>query len=191
VSPLSRPPANLAAFPAVVLPARQLLDRIHRGDRMPWWFSSDGSGRFDLPPPRGTCYLGEEPLASFVEVLRDTTIVSRAVVDQRRLSKLPIPRRIRIADCTARRARSFGITAAIHSGPDYPATREWAAAFADRGFDGVRYYVSHDPEQRLIGIALFGRAGARRWRVTATTAIPEDLIRLAEDEFGILVVPAV
>jgi hypothetical protein len=58
------------------------------------------------------------------------------------------------------------------------------------GFDGVRYYVSHDPAQRSIGIAFFGRGGVRRWRVTATKAIPDDLIRLAEDESGILVVPA-
>ena len=189
MSPLSRPPADLTAFPAVVLPARHVLHRIHHRDRMPWWFSSDGSGRFDLPPPRGTCYLGEDPLASFVEVFRDTVLVSQAVVDQRRLSKLPIPRRARLADCTARRARSFGITAAIHSGPDYVATQAWAAAFVNRGFDGIRYYVSHDPAQRSVGVALFGHGGVRRSRVTATAAIPSDLIRRAEEEFGILVLP--
>lgn len=32
---------------------------MHRGEYGAWWFSSDGSGRFDLAPPDGVCYLAE------------------------------------------------------------------------------------------------------------------------------------
>jgi len=42
-----------------------------------------------------------------------------------------------------------------------------------------------------VKTALFGRSGAGRGRAASTVAIPEDLIRTAADEFGILVVPAV
>jgi len=191
VRPLARPPADLAGFPAIILPARRVLYRIHRGDRLPWWFSSDGSGRFDLPEPRGSCYLTEEPLGAFVEVFRDTMIVSQLVVEARRLSRPRVARRVRVADCTSRRARSFGVTAGIHSSPEYRVTQAWASAFTAYGFDGIRYLVSHDPAQRCVGIALFGRSGAVRGRAASTVAIPEDLIRTAADEFGILVVPAV
>jgi len=76
-------------------------------------------------------------------------------------------------------------------GRPYRVTQAWASAFTAYGFDGIRYLVSHDPAQRCVGIALFGRGGAGRGRAASTVAIPEDLIRTAADEFGILVVPAV
>jgi hypothetical protein len=35
-------------FPSLTLPAGKLIYRIHRDGPSPWWFSHDGSQRFDL-----------------------------------------------------------------------------------------------------------------------------------------------
>jgi hypothetical protein len=94
-----------------------------------------------------------------------------------------------LADCTESSARSFGVTAAIHSSESYERTQEWAAAFADAGFGGVRYLVSHDPAQRLIGVALFGPSGAADQPVAATASIESELIVAARERFGIIVLP--
>lgn len=190
MSPLGRPAADLAGLPRYDLRAAQPLYRIHRHGRRPWWFSSDGSGRFDLAPPHGTCYLADDPLGGFVEVFRDVPVVAESDVDRRACSILRAPKGIALADCTDSRARSFRITAAIHSSEDYARTRQWAAAFANAGFGGVRYFLSHDPAQRLVGIALFGPGGEQEWPVRATGPIDPRVFTEARSRFGIIVVPA-
>lgn len=198
VSPLGRPPGkppeDLRHFPERVLAPGAPLFRIHRADRGPWWFASDGAGRFDLAPPRGTCYLAGDPLGAFVEVFRDTRVVPEREVRRRSLSRLALPRPLRLADCAARRGRMFGLTAAVHSTPDFELTRAWGAAFAAAGFDGVRYLVSHDPAQRLAGYALFGDAGesadAGAWPPGEPSEIDAALLRRARHQFGLLAVPA-
>jgi hypothetical protein len=159
LSPLALPPRDLAAFPEHVVVPGSPLFRVHRATRRPWWFSADGTGRFDLAPPRGTCHLASEPVGAFLEVFRDVLRIDPRDVEARRMSRLELPRPLRLADCTAARSRGFGVTGAIHSTPDYATSHAWAAAFANAGFDGVRYRVSHDPSQRLGGYALFGEAG--------------------------------
>lgn len=169
-----------------------MLWRIHRSDRDHLWFSSDGSGRFDLAgvSGRGTCYLAEHPLGAFVETFRDLPLVSRRVVRARALTAVTLPVDLVLADCTSSRARAFGITGAIHSGEDYERTGAWARAFAQQGFDGVRYLVSHDPAQRLAGVALFGRAGTAWWPKARTNEIPAPVLFQAEARFGIRVLDA-
>lgn len=90
-----------------------------------------------------------------------------------------------LADCTSRRARAFGITAAIHSSPGYALTQAWATALARAGFDGVRYLVSHDPAQRYVGIALFGPAGTSDWPVAETAPLGAELLGTVRRRFGI------
>jgi hypothetical protein len=190
LSPLGRPRADLTEFPTYHLGPAQRLHRIHRPDRRPWWFSNDGSGRFDLEPPHGTCYVADDPLGSFVEVFRNVPVVAESDVAKRACSTLQVPERIALADCTQSRARSFGITAAIHSSGNYARTRRWAAAFANAGFGGVRYFVSHDPAQRLTGVALFAPGDERNWPVRATGPIDRKVVTEARSRFGILVLPA-
>lgn len=108
---------------------------------------------------------------------------------ERALSTIQPPRSVQLADCASRRAVLFGVTAAIHSSEDYPRTRAWASAFAQAGFEGVRYLVSHDPAQRLVGIGLFQCAGVKDWPIVETRPIPEDLVFAAQNHFGITVVP--
>lgn len=150
-----------------------------------WWFSNTGVARFDLAPPRGTCYWAERPLGSFVEVFRDHARLLESDVASRSLTTGRIASRLVLADCTQRRARAFGITGAIHSSENYSLTQRWAEHFAAHGFDGIRYYVSHDPAQRLVGIALFGSGGhdVPSWRL-ATDPIPATILAAAERHFG-------
>lgn len=191
---LPLPPLDLAGFPEHVLAPGHPLFRIHRRGRSPWWFGSSGRCRFDLARPRGTCYLAGHPLGAFIEVFRDTHLVDQRDVDRRRLSRVALLRRLRLADCTAGRGRSFGVTGAIHSTPDYERTHAWAAGFESAGFDGVRYKLSQDPAQELTGYALFGDAGEpvdpERWPAGSSERIDGAVLREARDHFGVLVLPA-
>lgn len=170
---------------------RERIFRIHRRDHTPWWFSSDGNGRFDLSgEEEGTCYLAETPVGAFIEVFRHQPVIAAEEVDARLLATLSTRKRSKIADCTMAKARRFGITAAIHTQPDYELTRRWAQAFAKAGFHGIRYRVSHDPSQRELGVALFGPAGDQDWPVRADDPIGTDVIEEAQARFGLVVAPA-
>lgn len=197
--PLSKPPANprkaLARFPRRALATTHETHRIHSHQHGPWWFSDSGAGRFDLAgvPGMGTCYVAEDSLGAFIEVFRDFAgrgIIAEVDVDQRRASILKVPRDVAIADCMRSRARSFEVTAAIHSSEDYSLTQGWARAFLEAGFNGVRYRVSHDPSQRLLGVALFGPVGAQQWPVKDTDRISAQTRRQALARLGIRILPS-
>lgn len=158
-------------------------------DKDPWWFCSDGLCRFDLTGLRGTCYLAEDALGAFVEVFKDFGAVAESDVEARRIAELSVRREMHLADCTAAKARRFGITAEIHSSPDYAKTQRWAAALAAAGFDGVRYLARHDPSVRLVSYALFGPTGVGSASLVVSKPIGLRLLRRAADEFGIDVLP--
>lgn len=189
MSPLVWPPTHLTGFPDHQLLPSESVVRIHRHDRGPWWFSHDGSGRFDLAAPSGTCYFALDELGAFVEVFREMRVIPDIELFARRVSVIHVPAPVRLADCTAPAAASFGITAAIHSTEDYVKTQTWAGALAAAGFGGVRYLVSHDPAQRNVGIALFGPAGAAGLPIHSTDVIGPGLISAAERIFGYRVIP--
>lgn len=190
-SSLVHPPDHLEDFPSHHLESTQSLVRIHRADRQVGFYSSDGSGRFDLAAPLGTCYLGEDPLASFVEVFREVAIVAETLVATKALSWLR-PRRLwRLADVTNPLSRRFGVTGEIHTTTDYELTQAWAQGFAQAGFDGVRYRVRHDPAQQLVGVALFGPSGLHddAFVLEQRSSIPVAVVDAAWDRFGIEVLP--
>jgi hypothetical protein len=190
LSPLGLPPDDLSRFPVFELGRRAPLYRIHRNDVSPWWFSSDGSGRFDLRDgEHGTCYLAASAVGAFIEVFRRATVIPEAEVDVRSLSRLVPPQRVRLADCTVARARRFGITAAINTQPDYAAPQAWAAAFADAAFGGIRYRLSHNPAQRELGVALFGKQGGQELPVRRTDPVPVEVVEEARRQFGLIVAP--
>jgi hypothetical protein len=189
LSPLRRPPDDLGGFPTYDLLRRETLYRLHRADRGPWWFSSDGSGRFDLGGDRGTCYLAATPVGAFIEVFRVETVIPELELETRVLSSLPPPKRSRLADCTISAARKFGITGAIHTQPDYALPRAWAEALAAAGFAGIRYRLSHDPAQRELGIALFGSAGEGKFPVRKSEPVPASVVDEARQRFGLVVAP--
>lgn len=142
------------------------------GDRGCWWFSSagipaDGSGRFDLPAPRGTCYVAptEEGAARervgpqlrkragdqsvLDSVLTDPSTGLPVVVSQVDLERLTT------ANLATKRAERW-ISRSLWSGTGiYAISQAWAAAVDAAGFDGIRY-----PPRFTLGtvraLAMFG-----------------------------------
>ena len=181
--PLSDPPGSLDGFPSA--PAPRPLYRIHRSSHEPLYFSNSGSGRFDLPAPRGTLYAAATAVGAFLEVFRGH-LIPTAEVAARSLTTLEPTSELRLADCTSPEARRFGVTAAIHSTLDYALTQHWALAFADGGFDGVYYLLSHDPSASERGVAIF----AELIRSIVSAPVPDDVVADVQRRFGLLVVPA-
>lgn len=190
VDPLRPPPADLAGFPAYRL--RTPRYRIHRRGVGPWWFNSDGTRRFDLPAPRGTCYLADTEEGAFLEVFGSFVggIVPEEEVCARAVSWLGAPGSPRLANLLDGRVLRFGVSAELATTPDYELSQAWARALAAAGFDGIRYHLRHDPSSRQVGVALFGDAGERDWPVLRTRSVSDRTTELVRRRFGILVLPA-
>jgi RES domain len=184
---------TLSGFPRRTVRGDAELYRIHRRERGAWWFSFDGSGRFDpVGSGLGACYLAEQPLAAWVEVFRREMVLSELAVLGRALSRLRLGRDMRLADLTSRRALQFGVTASLGAGEDYGESQAFAVRAVQSGFAGVRYLLRHDPAQKLCGIALFGAAGESSWReasVVSTEPIPGRLVEEAQARFRYRVLP--
>ena len=139
--------------------------RIVRSGALPWCFSSDGAGRFDLDPPLGTCYLAEDELTALIDVLGPDLaggVVAAASLDARRLRTLRLPAATVAADATSRRALGFGVTAELGTTLPYDLSRRWAGALHVAGFGAIRWWPRHDPARAGRAVALFGRAGERK-----------------------------
>jgi hypothetical protein len=169
--------------------------RIHRKGRSPWWFSNDGSGRFDPVgvAHMGACYLAADELGAFVEAFRTPTTIAEDDIEARRLSVVELGRELTLADLCSRRALRYNVTAELGAAGDYGASHQFAVEALEAGFDGVRWWVRHDPAQTLVGVALFGPAGepgaSRRWPVPTPVELGARLLRRARHHFGYQVVP--
>jgi hypothetical protein len=187
---------KLTSFPRRTLRGDAELFRIHRRGQDAWWFSSDGTGRFDpIGSGMGACYFATDPLGAWVEVFRDNLLLDDAEVHARSLGRVRLGRDARLADVTSRRALQFGVTASLGAGRDYSESQAFAVRAATAGFAGVRYFVRHDPAQKLYGIAIFGDAGvveseSSTWPPIDDGPIPEGLVEAALLTFGYQVLPA-
>lgn len=151
-------PGDLRGFPATSPPSR--LVRVCRSGPGTWWYSSDGSGRFDLHRPEGTCYLATDAYAAIREATR-LGPVSTDWVRTRELREVSPPDPdARLAATTRKPAGTYGVTTELVTLVPYDLPRRWAAAFRAHGFDGIRHQLRHDQRARPSGIALFGAAGA-------------------------------
>jgi hypothetical protein len=186
---------NLRRFPRRTLRGDRTIYRVHRADKGPWWFSSDGSGRFDpVGTGLGACYVAEQPLGAWLEVFRKRMLLAEDEVRERALLSARLGRDLRLADLTSRRALGLGVTAALGAAEHYDESQEFAVAVANERFDGIRYLLRHDPAQRLHGVALFAAAGAAApadlaWPIIDDGPIPDDLLGEAAKRFGYRVVP--
>lgn len=172
---------ELRTFPRQTLDPRQTLWRVTREGHGPWWFSCTLEGRFDLPEPRGTCYLATDPISAVLEVVgpeRIAGLISTDHLADRRLYELRVPETYTLCDLTARQAAGLGITLEIHSHADYQLTRAWAQRLSEAGAEGLLHCARHDPSGGR-GVALFGTAGERStW--TSGVARRLDRAELAE-----------
>lgn len=136
----------------------------------PWFFSStsspstSGGGRFDLRTPHGTCYWTDNLTGALAE--KFLRVPLHAVTEEQVLSLwhhcIALGNSSDAADLTSQAVRRFGVNAEIHTSLDYSLTRSWAIALRSAGWRGLRYLLRSDPAVRLLGLAIFGSAGAAR-----------------------------
>ncbi len=130
-----------------------------------WWFATaadeEEGGRFDLPPPEGTCYLADDLAAALGEKLlrRPSRLVPEPRLRELRHVRVRVRRAPPLADLTSPRATGWGINAEIHTTVDYARPRAWAARLRAWGAKGLRYAVRSDPAVAGRAVALFGGAG--------------------------------
>jgi hypothetical protein len=176
-------PGDLAGFPSTHPPS--VLHRICLEAHDTWWYSSDGSGRFDLAPPEGTCYFGADAAGAIREATR-LGPVTPAWVAQRVRCEVPPPNaRARLAATTRKAAGTFGVTNELATLLPYDLPRRWAAAFRARGFHGIRHALRHDSRARPGGVSLFGPAGPRSAPKGRRSRLTVDAVRAA----GVRVIP--
>lgn len=169
---MSEPIAVLPdAFPSFVLGSNfGQWWKVHSKDYGPWFFASDESkrppesiGRFDLPAPYGTLYVGDYLGGVAPESVRQqgvSPVDSQIAYNNRRLSAMPLGAYYgkRIADFTSGAVPRFGAPADVAALPRVEA-RAWGRAAHSGDFSGLLYRLREDPKHRL-GLALFGDAGA-------------------------------
>ncbi|PZU04740.1 MAG: hypothetical protein DI630_00960 [Gordonia sp. (in: high G+C Gram-positive bacteria)] len=164
---LGPPARSLHGFPSCELTATRSLYRGHRAGNGPWWFSSSGGGRFDLTPPRGTCYLAYDELTAIRETvgapLAATGVISDVFAADRQLSTLTVPHDHELADTCANEAADFGLTRELVSMTPYAVPQEWAASFAAI-FAGLQYQTRFTTGPNPNAVALFEDAGEASWR---------------------------
>ena len=107
----------------------------------------------------GTCHFALAPIGCFVERFGDTPIINSADIAAHHLSRLSPESRLRLADTTTRAALVYGVTIEISGTWAYGLPQSWATNLQGAGFDGILYRLSHDLEQQLLGVALFGTKG--------------------------------
>lgn len=158
---------------------RQHVARPDADDNGCWWHASlpddpdePPGGRFDLPQPDGTCYLGESEAVAANELagrfLAQHTLIPPEIYEGRVVSEVVLPEHDPAANLLSPDAALVGITGEIHTLSDYPLTAQWATAANRAGFGGLVYRARYtlDDERAL---ALFGPAGAHPARGVVTS----------------------
>lgn len=155
---------DLSGFPADALPVSKPLFRAHSKRRGPWWFSSDGSGRFDLHPPRGTCYAADGPAPALRERLGPSYSgggrAPAQLIDETLVTEIQAPKG-RGASLEGPTARNYPITGELVAMTPYTVPRAWAAAFDRAGFEAIHYRGRFSHSFGVVCWALFDRAGAQ------------------------------
>lgn len=167
------PVCNLSGFPSTHLNTDlyRVAGRQPGGGPLgPWWFGSSGRGRFDLGPPRGTCYLGLDYLVGLLECIggSETLTVNGLVIEEDVLRSLVLwsvryPSPLSAADLVDVRARGLGVTNELCSMTPYTIPQQWAEALADAGHQGILYRTRFDVRPAAGGVAIFGQAGAHNF----------------------------
>lgn len=162
-------PGDLTGYPACEARARY---RAHPKGYGPWWFASnpanpEAGGRFDLPKPKGTCYVASSPWVAARESL-GPEVTNGWITDSPKWQNLqvstiepadrPDPTR-KIANSKVQAAANFH-TGELPTDTPYDLPRRWAGALCAHGFGGIRYRARFSTGDRNVAEAWFGPAGA-------------------------------
>ena len=150
------------------------LHRVFRAERAsPWWFSSRPApvgpgGRFDLPPPDGSCYAATSLAGAVLEAFQEHSrgVLPDVELQARRRAECTAPASAPAAAVlNAAAARSAGVTAALWAGSDRALTQRWAAALHRVG------WLAISPQLPVVPLATAfprpARRGATRRRGSA------------------------
>lgn len=164
---LGEPPRDLSGFPTADVSAAWY--RAHSIDFGPWWFAHDGTGRFDLDPPHGTCYLGSHVDVAVRERLGQTLVEARTITAAE--AERMVVSRLQVdveptADATDQKATAFGVTRELGDLTPYEIPRRWAAALHAHGMRALRYWPRFCLGADMRALALFGSAGADQTRTS-------------------------
>jgi hypothetical protein len=173
----------MSGFPAWRVDKRRALYRAHHASVSPWWFASNGDGRFDLDEPCGTCYVALDRGTALRERLGPRIVAADAVpislLDDAVVSRLHLPASRRVADVTAEAATAFGVTREINTTTRYDITQQWASAWHELSLGGVRYAARFSTGSDALAVGLFGDAGVGAWPVDANAVPAADVARSA------------
>jgi len=152
---LPDPTRVTVSFPSKKLPAGTELFRATKTDpatgdpRGFGFFSSGGAGRFDLAPPRGTCYLAHTAYAAAWESLGKTLSaapnIDQDFTDNTWVWSVSSTADLKLADLHGSGANTAGVTGELDQGAfaTYDIPQAWAALFDTLGFDGISYHARH------------------------------------------------
>ncbi len=164
---LTAPENDLTLFPRYAIDTGTPLFRAASLPRNPWWFGSDGSQRFDLHPPRGTCYVAVDVETAIREKGRRPVLATNRLdpdfLASFALYELRIRARISVASTVTEAAVIFGASRELSTSTDYRLTCEWAAAVDAAGFDGIRYASRFTSGASANAVAIFATAGEAGW----------------------------
>lgn len=163
------PDRDLSTFPSRPVAAGTRWRRGHRRENEPWYFSSDGKGRFNLSEPWGTCYLASSDYVAAREsigpVIARSSVVITTFLEGRVVSSLALAESITAAQVSSDEAFPFGVTSELCSMEKYQIPRQWTHDLHDSGFEGIWYHPRFSPGADARAIAVFGPAGAASGQV--------------------------
>lgn len=169
---------ELRGFPKLTVRGawhRAHVERSDAGDRGCWWFSSaarppETSGRFDLPSPRGTCYLSTDEEGAARERVGtqirkasgQESVLGSVLTDEHGqpvvVSAVELPA-LWAANLPVKAAQRW-VNRSLWAGTGiYGVCQEWAELFEQAGFEGVRYPPRFTLGSRAMVLAVFGDAG--------------------------------
>jgi hypothetical protein len=188
---MPEPGLDLTGFPTDDVSAGTAF-RAHSVGLGPWYFASSGDGRFDLEPPRGTCYAADSVRTAVRERLGDTVVgrpfVAASVADAMQVSVIGLPPG-RYADTSGEGGEDFGVTSELPVMVDYAVTHAWAETFADHLFDGIHYESRYTTGPGPRSWALFGSSGADPTRPVFEDRVLDGRAACAEAGLTVLLAP--
>lgn len=169
-SAVRRPAGDVTGFPRKRLASDRPIYRAHAVGNGPWWFSSDLSGRFDLPVPQGTCYLAVDAVTAlrerFGHALVKLGIVTYEAATETLVSELQVPVDRWLANTCSPDAADFSMTREIATCASYKIPQSWAEAFLKTGrHTGIHYLARFSTGSKSFAIALFAGAGEQGWDI--------------------------
>ncbi|MBT2539656.1 hypothetical protein J7E99_02760 [Streptomyces sp. ISL-44] len=181
-----------AEFPKAVMKPGRFVYRAAKRDKGPWWFCRCGECRFDLPPPRGTCYTGTDEVSGILESIgMDWCAGEPAIglipklVKERVVHAYELPKSVNAANLSSRRAVGFKVTNELATMTPYGVPQKYAQVFDQtRGkrrahqFLGIRFRTRFDTGAISHGLALFDDEGERSWPSSARDIDEELLAKL-------------